>query len=134
MVIIDANIVLRYLLEDSRELSLKAADIIENQTVTLPMEAACEVVYVLQKVYSLDRPQIQKCLSELVSEQLITVKKSDIFLKALKCYATTTFDSVDTLLWAYSIVEHHEVITFDKKLDKLIKRTYLEEEEIEQSE
>lgn len=49
MSIVDANIVLRYLLDDHAELSEKAAAILERQTVTLPIEVACEVVYVLQK-------------------------------------------------------------------------------------
>jgi predicted nucleic acid-binding protein len=44
MVIVDANIVLRYLLDDHPELSPKAADILEQHSVTLPIEAACEVV------------------------------------------------------------------------------------------
>jgi len=50
MIIVEANIVLRYVLDDHTELSPKAAEILEQQSVTLPMEAACEVVYVLQKV------------------------------------------------------------------------------------
>jgi predicted nucleic-acid-binding protein len=69
---IDANIVLRYILDDHEKLSQKAADIIEQQSVTLPIEAACEVVYVLQKVYSVDRQRIQQHLSELVNEQLFS--------------------------------------------------------------
>ena len=50
MSIVDANVVLRYLLDDHPDLSAKAADILEQNTVTLPIEVACEVVYVLQKV------------------------------------------------------------------------------------
>ena len=45
MSIVDANIVLRYLLDDHAELSPKAAEILEQQLVTLPVEVACEVVY-----------------------------------------------------------------------------------------
>ncbi len=131
MPIIDANIVLRYVLDDHQELSPKAADILEHQVVMLPIEAACEVVYVLQKVYQVDRPQIQERLTGLVNEQLIMVEKTNVFLKALECYGTTTFDFVDTLLCAYHAVEKQEVLTFDRKLHKLIQRTSLENEEIE---
>jgi len=46
MCVVDANIVLRYVLDDHAELSPKAAKILEQYAVTLPMEAACEVVYV----------------------------------------------------------------------------------------
>jgi hypothetical protein len=44
MSIVDANIVLRYLLDDHAELSPKAADILERRSVTLPVEVGCEVV------------------------------------------------------------------------------------------
>jgi predicted nucleic acid-binding protein len=51
MGVVDANIILRYLLDDHEELSPKAEEILEQKTVTLPIEVACEVVYVLQKVW-----------------------------------------------------------------------------------
>ena len=111
------------LLDDHAELSPKAADIIEHQSVTLPMEAACEVVYVLQKIYNVDRQYIQRQLSGLVDQQLVFVEKPDVFLKALECYCSTTFDFVDTLLWGYHVIEQYDVLTFDKKLRKFIERT-----------
>jgi predicted nucleic-acid-binding protein len=123
MGLVDANIVLRYLLDDHPELSAKAAKIIEEKDVLLPMEAACEVVYVLQKVYKVDREQIQQYLCELVNSQLVAVEKPDVFLKALECYSTTSFDFVDTLLWAYHAVEQQEILTFDEKLRKHIEKT-----------
>jgi len=50
MSIVDANIILRYVLDDHVELSPKAAEILEEQqTATLTLEVACEVIYVLQK-------------------------------------------------------------------------------------
>ncbi|CAK8725527.1 PIN domain-containing protein [Candidatus Electrothrix laxa] len=123
MTLVDANIVLRYLLDDHPDLSAKAAKIIEEKDTLLPMEAACEVVYVLQKVYKVDREQIQQHLSELVNRQLVAVEKPDVFLKALECYPVTSFDFVDTLLWAYHAVEQREVLTFDKKLRRYIEKT-----------
>ena len=123
MILVDANIVLRYLLDDHPELSPKAVEIIEEEDVLLPMEAACEVVYVLQKVYTVDREQIQQYLSELVNRQLVAVEKPDVFLTALECYSATSFDFVDTLLWAYHVVEQQEVLTFDEKLRRCIEKT-----------
>lgn len=134
MIIADANIVLRYVLDDHAELSPKAANILEHQSVTLLIEAACEVVYVLQKVYKVDRQQIHQHLRDLVNQQLIFVEQADVFLKALECYCTTTFDFVDTLLWAYHVVEHHEVLTFDEKLQKHMKRTDAEAQDTAEGE
>ena len=123
MNIVDANVVLRYLLDDHAELSPQAAEIIEQQTVTLPMEVACEVVYVLQKVYAADRADIQQQLSNLLTENLIEMDKPAAFIKALELHSKSTFDFVDTLLWAYHSVEQHEILTFDTKLRKHIRRT-----------
>lgn len=123
MALVDANIVLRYLLDDHPELSPKAVEIIEERDASLPMEAACEVVYVLQKVYKVDREQIQQYLSELVNRKLVAVEKPEVFLKALECYSSTSFDFVDMLLWAYYAVEQQEVLTFDEKLRRYIEKT-----------
>ncbi|MBE9061275.1 PIN domain-containing protein [cf. Phormidesmis sp. LEGE 11477] len=83
MNIVDANVVLRYLLDDHAELSPQAAEIIEQQTVALPIEVACEVIYVLQKVYTIDRKDIQQQLGKLLTENLIEMDKSVVFLKGL---------------------------------------------------
>ncbi len=123
MSVVDANIILRYVLDDHPELSAKAAEILEQYAVTLPMEAACEVVYVLQKVYAVGREDIQQQLRQLLEENLVTMDRPAVFLKALECYSTTTFDFVDTLLWAYHAVEQQEIFTFDDKLLKYIRRT-----------
>mgnify|MGYP001809960086 CR=1 FL=1 len=123
MSVVDANIILRYVLDDHPELSPKAAEILERQAVTLPMEAACEVVYVLQKVYSVERQAIQQQLSRLLDENLVSLDKPAVFLKALECYCTSTFDFVDALLWAYHLVKGQEVFTFDRKLHLHIRRT-----------
>jgi predicted nucleic-acid-binding protein len=51
------------------------------------------------------------------------MEKPVVFLNALECYSTSTFDFVDTLLWAYHAVEKQEVFTFDNKLHKFIQGT-----------
>jgi predicted nucleic-acid-binding protein len=124
MSVVDANVILRYILDDHAELSPKAAEILEQQqTVTLMLEVACEVVYVLQKVYAVDRKEIQLQLSNLLHEELVVMEKSSVFLAALDYYSTSKLDFVDTLLWTYHAIEQQEVYTFDSKLAKLIQQT-----------
>ena len=122
MSLVDANVVLRYLLDDHAELSPKAAGILERQAVTMPVEVGCEVVYVLQKVYAVERKEIQQQLSALLNEGLVSMDKPAVFLKALDCYGDSTLDFVDTLLWAYQRLEQQEVFTFDGKLLKKLQR------------
>lgn len=122
MVLIDANIVLRYLLDDHDVLSAKAAEILESQTAMLPIEAACKVVYVLQKVYQVERPVTAEQLAALLNGHIITIEKADVFIAALAYYGQTRLDFVDTLLWAYRKVEKQTVLTFDKKLQSALER------------
>ncbi len=122
MSMVDANIILRYILDDHEQLSPKAAEILEQQTSTLPIEAACEVVYVLQKVYSVDRKTIQQQLTDLLNEALVMMDKPEVFLKALEYYSASSLDFVDTLLCAYHTVEKQEIFTFDNKLNQFIRR------------
>ena len=46
--IIDANVILRYILDDNKEMAEEAARVIQNGARTLP-EVIAEVVYVLAK-------------------------------------------------------------------------------------
>ncbi len=123
MSLVDANIVLRYLLDDHVDLSAKATAIIENQSVTLPIEVACEVVYVLQKVYRVERREIQRQLGSLLSENLVTMERPSVFLRGLACYCESGLDFVDALLIAYHLVDGEPVFSFDDKLNKHLLRS-----------
>ena len=122
MALVDANIVLRYVLNDHPQLSQQAADILERQMVIVPMEVVCEVVFVLQKVYRVSRDEIRKKLCDLLDESLISVEKPGVLRQALQTYATSSLDIVDTLLWAYAVVEQQQVLTFDEQLRKYLLR------------
>lgn len=56
MNIVDANIILRYLLQDAVQFLDQARDKIENHNIFIPNEVIAEVVYVLEKVYKVDAP------------------------------------------------------------------------------
>jgi predicted nucleic-acid-binding protein len=120
MPLVDANIVLRYVLNDHPQLSQQAADMLEQQTVIVPVEVVCEVVYVLQKVYHISREEIHRKLSDLLAESLISVEKPAIVQHALQTYSTSSLDIVDAFLSAYHVVEQQQVLTFDEKLQKYL--------------
>lgn len=120
MKIIDANIVLRYLLNDNEYLSAKATEIIENNRVLLPNEVVAEVVYVLEKVYGVKNGEISDTLLNLFKYDNIGVDDAKVLEEALLLYGKKRLDFVDTLLYAYNKVRGYGVFTFDKKLKKLI--------------
>ena len=48
-VLVDTNVILRYILNDNEDMAMEAANIIKNGAITLP-EVLAEVVYVLNIV------------------------------------------------------------------------------------
>ncbi|MGJ3204772.1 PIN domain-containing protein [Geobacillus thermoleovorans] len=120
MKIIDANIILRYLLNDHDELSGKAATIIEDNKVLLLREVIVEVVYILEKVYNVKNDEISDILLELLKYDNIEVDDIEVVEEALALFGKRRLDFVDTLLYAYNKVKGYQVYTFDKKLDKML--------------
>ncbi|SHE90469.1 Predicted nucleic-acid-binding protein, contains PIN domain [Thermoanaerobacter uzonensis DSM 18761] len=120
MKIVDANIILRYLLNDTEELAEKAAEILENYEVFVPTGVIAEIVYVLEKVYKVKNDEISDTLRELIEYENLKVDDFEVIEEALKLYSKRKLDFVDTLLYAYHKVKNYEVYTFDKQLQKLL--------------
>lgn len=120
MKIVDANIVLRYLLNDFEEFTQKATEIIENNDVFIPNEVIAEVVYVLEKVYEVSNIEISTTLKELFRYDNFSLSDTEVVEVALALYGSRRLDFVDTLLYAYGKAKGYEVFTFDKKLKNLL--------------
>jgi len=78
MKIVDANIVLRYLLNDSDDFSEKASELLENNEVFIPNEVISEIVYVLEKVYKLENEEISSTLLNLFEYSNLEVSDLDL--------------------------------------------------------
>ena len=119
---IDANIVLRYLMNDNPDLSPKAKVIIEQNIVEVPVEVLCEVVYVLKGYYKIDRQNISSKLKQFFELTQCTLTNRDAILKGLDYFGKLKLDFVDCLLASYANVEKDEIFTFDDDLQKQIKQ------------
>jgi predicted nucleic-acid-binding protein len=116
--IVDANVILRYLLADVPTLFARSEQILENERVYLPFEVIAEVVYVLDKVYAVPRPKISAQLADLLRYPNISTYDAKIALWALKTYSASSLDIVDSLLCGYRSVQGVDVVSFDKQLNK----------------
>jgi predicted nucleic-acid-binding protein len=121
MKIVDANVVLRYLLADVPYLFKKSENLIENEAVSLPFEVLAEIVFVLEKVYVVSREEISESLGNLLKYRNISTNDNDIAVQALRAYSESNLDFIDTLLFAYHKVKNVEVVSFDRKLNSYIK-------------
>ena len=114
MQMLDTNMVLRYLLNDSREMADEAETIIKEGST----EVVAEVVYVLKGVYSVERGQIASCLLEFLSE--VIIPEEQVVRLGLETFAEQNLDFVDCILYAYNQIKGYEIRTFDKKLQRLL--------------
>ena len=122
---IDANIVLRYLMNDHAENSSKAKEIIEKNIVEIPVEALCEVVYVLTGYYKINRQNVSFELKRFFESTNCNLEHREAVLKGLEYFAKQNLDFVDCILAGYSDAEKDEIFTFDEKLKKLIEKNKL---------
>ncbi len=118
MVLFDANMILRYLLDDNAEMADKAEQYLENGDVSVTVEVIAEAVYVLRGVYAMERDRIAETIKGFLS--LVHCREADVLHLALDVYAERSLDFVDCVLYAYHAVRGFEIATFDKKLLRLM--------------
>ena len=118
MVIFDTNAILRYILRDNLEMAAEVKNCLLSGSCFIPVEVISEIVYVLTKVYSVERDVVAKTLTNIANVSNITIAQESVVLYALQIYAATTLDFVDCLLIGYSKKEGYSIVTFDKKLRK----------------
>ena len=115
MKLVDANVILRYLLNDNHEMAQQAKAVIENGAYTKP-EIIAEVVYVLKGVYHATRADIRTFVLEMLKS--VQCVESHAVAHAVNLYADSSLDFVDCLLIAYHKLNKEDVFTFDKALSK----------------
>jgi len=116
--ILDANSILRYILDDIQEQADSVEKVLQNENVLILTEVIAEVVYVLTKYYNQSRSTSAECLIQFLDDADCD---SEILRQTLKTFGKSKFDFVDCLLYEYSKQEDYNVFTFDKDLLKIIK-------------
>ncbi|MEN9406474.1 MAG: hypothetical protein RLZ12_758 [Bacillota bacterium] len=120
MKIVDANVILRYLLNDDQDLAQQAIKIIEENSVYIPTEVLSKVIFLLEKVYQVDREATCEALLKLASYDNVSFMDKKLVYSVLEYYGKNELDFVDALLYGYSKAKNIQVITFDTRLQLLI--------------
>lgn len=120
--LIDTNILIRYLLQDHDELSKKATDIIINNDAICLHAVIYEVIHVLQSIYKMDRVAIADLLTALFVNQVIGSENKAVIIRTLVIFKQTSMDFIDCLLIARHILYQDTIHSFDKKLNNYILR------------
>ena len=120
MQFVDANVILRYIMNDHAELSPKAKKIIGENVMETPIEVLCEVVFVLTRVYKVNRKEIADTLMEFYSNTNCILAHREAVIRGIEFYGENNLDFVDCVLAGYYEKEKITIHTFDKKLEKLL--------------
>ena len=113
MVIFDANMILRYVLNDSEEMADVADKYIAVGDVYVTLEVMAEVVYVLHGPYGMNREQIFNAVMDFL--KLVNCEEKIVLYLAMETYKRNNLDFVDCILFAYNRLKGAEIATFDKK-------------------
>lgn len=126
-VLIDANIVIRFLLKDHSKLFQKANSLFqkaERGEINLYLDelAVAEIVWTLSSFYKIKRAVISARLDELISQNSIVNPKKKLLLMTLDLYKSTNLDYIDCWLYVISKSLKVKLETFDEDLNKLLRR------------
>ncbi len=124
--ILDANVLLRYLTDEPRDLADRVAAILETaESQRIPLIVApltlAEVVYLLESVYHWPRKEIAERLLDLISASVLTVLEQDTLSQALTWYRDLRgLDFADGYVAALAASRGQgQVISFDRHLRRV---------------
>jgi predicted nucleic-acid-binding protein len=124
MIALDTNVLVRFLVEDDKVQSAKAAKLVEraiarDETLFVSDVVVCETVWVLLSAYQVSRVEVAELLAQLFKATHLGFRDVEPLLRSLDAFVAGRGDFAD-----YLILEHaraagcSEVATFDKALLK----------------
>lgn len=121
--LIDASIIIRYLLGDHPTLSPTASEIFErieqgDQQVIILDSVVMEVFFVLHKFYKLPKVEVIGDLKTILSFNGVINDDKFQIIEALSIVLYKNLDFVDALLCVKSKYYGFELLSFHKKLQK----------------
>jgi len=123
--LIDTNVIVRFLVEDNKGHFIKAVKIFEaieeQKTEAFLLDfIVAEVVYVLKRVYKLEKKDIANAMQQLLMYENLYTENKLITYEALSIYASKNIDFADAYLCAKAKLESFEIVSFDKDLTKCL--------------
>jgi predicted nucleic acid-binding protein len=125
--LIDANVILRYLLADHPDLHARAKALLDDvrvghRTVIVTEAVVAECVYVMQRLYRVPRAEAVDKLGGLLAYRGIAGADVPVLRRALAVYGETNLSFADTLLAARAQALKLPVTTFDEALKRFVTR------------
>ena len=121
MVLLDTNAVLRFVLYDVSKQHKEIVNFISKNQSVVRLEVLIEMIFVLEKYYRKNRKEIAHIIFILGKTENIYIQYPRVVTKAILFFLDEGLDIVDCILCAFNAVMGHEVFTFDKEMNALLK-------------
>ena len=125
--LIDANVLLRYLLKDDETLFKKAYELLEKvkdgkELIIIPEGVLAECVYVLLRVYKVNRQIIAEKLKLLfLYRGVVNPDKKDL-VDSISLFGQTNLSIVDCIICSKSVNNKMAILTFDEELRNISRK------------
>jgi len=122
--VIDANIVLRFLLNDDPEKAERCSALLQrvesgDEKVFLPDLVIADIVWTLEKFYRQPKARIRELLLPLISLRGMRLSSKSVARNALKWYVEKNIDWTDAFVAAKMAAERQlEIYSYDRHFDK----------------
>ena len=118
---IDTSVILRLLVKDD-DIKRKAVERLLKEAINkgealyvLPV-ALMETVFVLEKVYKIDRKKIREMLEAILNTPVLRFEMGDIFRKAIKVYEEKNIKFADAVMGYWGLEKGFSMVyTYDEK-------------------
>jgi predicted nucleic-acid-binding protein len=125
--LIDANVLLRYLLKDDETLFKKAYELLERvkdgkEFIIIPESVLAECVYVLLRIYKVDRQIVTEKLKLLFLYKGVVNPDKEDLIDSINLFGKTNLSIVDCILCAKSVNNKMPTFTFDDELKSICRK------------
>jgi predicted nucleic acid-binding protein len=125
IIVLDTNVILRYLLKDHIEHFQQAQEVMLNVIsgkiiVYVPDSVLAECIYVLLKFYKVPKTKVCEILIAFLSYQGISQINRDILIDSLKLFSAHNIDIVDAIVYATANYQQWQVFSFDQDMKKFV--------------
>ena len=127
--LINANVLLRYLLKDDEALFKKAYEVLERvkdgkEWIIIPESVLAESVYVLLRIYKVDRHDIAEKLRLLFLYKGVVNPDKEDLVDSINLFGRTNLSIVDCIICAKSVNNKMPILAFDDELKNISQKKF----------
>ena len=119
MLLLDANIYIRYILNDNPSQALKSQSLIKNNEIYTDPTIIAEVIWVFTSFYKMDKANFLPPLLAIIEQKNNKSPSKKLIIQSLEFFCDHNLSYIDCYLHCLSQSKNIPLATFDTKLVKL---------------